>query len=138
MGGSLGTTHVLNSIIRLQPRGVLTPQTFARKYLNIDLLAGLSGGNLTSDSGSGGSKADTYNKRNRLSNATLGALVYNYTYNALEQLAIRAQVTPSATTHFIHDRLGNVIAETAGGGPTGTTLFEATRVGFVSLSEKFT
>ena len=80
-----------------------------------------TGGNLTSDSGSGGSKAYTYNKRNRLSKATVGALVYNYTYNALEQLAIRGQVTPAATTHFIHDRLGNVIAKTAGGGPTGAT-----------------
>ena len=47
--------------------------------------------------------------------------MYNYTYNAPEQLAIRQQVSPTATTHFIHDRMGNVIAETAGGGPTGAT-----------------
>jgi RHS repeat-associated protein len=47
--------------------------------------------------------------------------VYNYTYNGLEQLVIRAQVSPATTTHFIHDRMGNVIAETAGGGATGTT-----------------
>ena len=47
--------------------------------------------------------------------------MYNYTYNALEQLAVRAQVSPAATTHFIHDRAGNVIAETAGGGATGAT-----------------
>ena len=45
--------------------------------------------------------------------------MYNYTYNAFEQLAIRQQVSPATTTHFIHDRSGNVIAETAGGGPTG-------------------
>jgi RHS repeat-associated protein len=51
----------------------------------------------------------------------VGALVYNYTYNALEQLVTRAQVSPATTTHFVHDRMGNVIAETAGGGATGTT-----------------
>jgi RHS repeat-associated protein len=43
------------------------------------------------------------------------------TYNALEQLVIRAQVSPATATHFIHDRMGNVIVETAGGGATGTT-----------------
>jgi RHS repeat-associated protein len=77
-------------------------------------------GNLLSDNG-GGIKSYVYNKRNRLSQATVGALVYNYTYNALEQLVTRAQVSPATTTHFIHDRMGNVIAETAGGGATGTT-----------------
>jgi RHS repeat-associated protein len=43
------------------------------------------------------------------------------TYNALEQLVSRAQVSAATTTHFVHDRMGNVIAETAGGGATGTT-----------------
>jgi len=75
-------------------------------------------GNLVTDSAG---QAYVYNKRDRLSVATVGALVYNYTYNALEQLAIRAVVSPASTTHFIHDRMGNVIAETAGGGPTGAT-----------------
>jgi hypothetical protein len=78
-------------------------------------------GNLLTDSGSGGSKSYTYNKRNRLSVATVGALTYTYTYNALAQLASRVVSSPAATTHFIHDRMGNVIAETAGGGATGTT-----------------
>ena len=73
-----------------------------------------NGGNLVTDGGAGGSKAYTYNKRNRLSVATVGALTYTYTYNALEQLASRVQSSPAATTHFIHDRMGNVIAETAG------------------------
>ena len=77
-----------------------------------------TGGNLASDSVG---NAYAYNKRNRLGTATVGALVFNYTYNALEQLAIRQQVSPASTTHFIHDRMGNVIAETAGGGPTGAT-----------------
>ena len=31
------------------------------------------------------------------------------------------QSSPAATTHFIHDRFGNVIAETKGGGATGAT-----------------
>jgi RHS repeat-associated protein len=31
------------------------------------------------------------------------------------------QASPAAAVHFIHDRMGNVIAETAGGGATGTT-----------------
>lgn len=78
-------------------------------------------GNILTDSGSGGSKSYTYNKRNRLSVATVGALTYTYTYNALEQLTSRVQSSPAATTHFIHDRMGNVIAETAGGGATGAT-----------------
>ena len=43
-----------------------------------------------------------------------------YTYNGKEQLAIRSRVSPAATTHFIHDLFGNVIAET-NGTATGTT-----------------
>lgn len=38
-----------------------------------------------------------------------------------EQLAIRTRVSPAATAHCVHDLFGNVIAETAGGGATGTT-----------------
>jgi RHS repeat-associated protein len=86
-------------------------------------------GNLLSDNGAAGNKAYVYNKRNRLSQATVGALVYNYTYNALEQLVSRAQVSPATTTHLsmigrcgaAPAKTGNVIAETAGGGATGTT-----------------
>ncbi|MEQ1694531.1 MAG: RHS repeat-associated core domain-containing protein [Hyphomicrobiaceae bacterium] len=78
-------------------------------------------GNILTDNGPLGNKTYTYNKRNRLSVATVGALTYTYTTNALEQLAIRVQSSPAATTHFIHDRMGNVIAETAGGGATGAT-----------------
>jgi YD repeat-containing protein len=40
-------------------------------------------GNITTDNGSGGNKAYTYNKRNRVSVATVGALTYTYTYNAM-------------------------------------------------------
>ena len=75
-------------------------------------------GNLLTDSAG---TAYAYNNRNRLSTATIGAIVWNYSYNALEQLSIRSRVSPAATTHFIHDLWGNVIAETAGGGATGAT-----------------
>jgi hypothetical protein len=58
-------------------------------------------GNLLTDGGN----AYTYNNRNRMASATIGAIVWNYTYNGKEQLAIRAKVSPAATTHFIHDLL---------------------------------
>ncbi len=73
-------------------------------------------GNLLTDGGN----TYTYNKRNRMAAATIGAIVWNYTYNGKEQLAIRAKVSPAATTHFIHDLWGNVLAET-NGTATGTT-----------------
>ena len=66
----------------------------------------------------------SYNKRNRLKTVTVaGVLKSTYTYNGLEQTAIRVttNLTPSGTTHFIYDRAGNLIAETAGGGATGAT-----------------
>jgi RHS repeat-associated protein len=48
--------------------------------------------------------------------------VWGYTYNGLEQLAIRTLTTGGTdVTHFIHDIFGNAIAETGGGGPTGAT-----------------
>jgi RHS repeat-associated protein len=74
-------------------------------------------GNLLTD---GPGIAYTYNNRNRMASATIGAIVWNYTYNGKEQLAIRAKVSPAATTHFIHDLWGNVLAET-NGTATGTT-----------------
>jgi RHS repeat-associated protein len=79
-------------------------------------------GNLTSDTSAGGARTYAYNNRNRPSAATVGALAWGYTYNGLEQLAIRTQTAGGAgITHFIHDPFGNVIAETAGGGATGAT-----------------
>ncbi|MEQ1650550.1 MAG: hypothetical protein ABL898_18380 [Hyphomicrobiaceae bacterium] len=83
-----------------------------------------AGGNITSDTRSGTAYAYTYNNRNRLNTVTVAAsLKGTYTYNAKEQLSIRvtSNMTPSGTTHFIHDLNGNVIAETAGNGPTGAT-----------------
>jgi hypothetical protein len=61
-----------------------------------------------------------YNNRNRMSSATIGAIVWNYTYNGKEQPAIRTRLSPFATTHFIHDLFGNVIAE-ADGATAATT-----------------
>jgi YD repeat-containing protein len=55
---------------------------------------------------------------------TVGTVLKStYTYNGLEQVTIRLlqNMTPSGTTHFIYDRFGNLIAETAGGGATGPT-----------------
>jgi RHS repeat-associated protein len=45
-----------------------------------------------------------------------GNLTGTYTYNAREQLVKRVltNMTPSGTTHFVHDLMGNVIAETNG------------------------
>jgi RHS repeat-associated protein len=45
-----------------------------------------------------------------------GNLTGTYTYNAREQLVSRVltNMTPSGTTHFVHDLMGNVIAETNG------------------------
>jgi YD repeat-containing protein len=59
--------------------------------------------------------------RNRLTSATSGALVWNYAYNAREQLVSRTLDTGGDLTHFVHDIFGNVIAETNGTGPAGTT-----------------
>jgi CRISPR-associated endonuclease Cas3-HD len=76
-----------------------------------------AGGNITSDTRAGGVQLYTYNKRNRMDTATVGGVLKGtYTYNGLEQLAIRTttNMTPSGTTHFIHDLMGNVIAETNG------------------------
>jgi RHS repeat-associated protein len=73
-----------------------------------------NGGNLLSDTRAGSAKTYTYNNRNRLATATVGALNYSYVYNGREQLSIRQQTTPAATTHFVHDLSGNVIAETSG------------------------
>ncbi len=80
-------------------------------------------GNILTDNRLGAVNTYTYNKRNRLDTATVGALPYAYGYNALEQLVIRQQTAgPSPfTTHFVHDIFGNIIAETAGGGATGAT-----------------
>ena len=79
-------------------------------------------GNILTDDKAGSLTTYTYNKRNRLSSATSGALLWAYTYNGLEQLAIRTlSVGGSDVTHFVHDIYGNVIAETSGGGATGAT-----------------
>ncbi len=80
-------------------------------------------GNITQDARSGTNYDYTYDNRNRLATVTvMGSLKGTYTYNALEQLAIRVTTnqSPAGTTHFIHDLSGNVIAETDGTGSSGT------------------
>jgi YD repeat-containing protein len=71
-----------------------------------------AGGNLLTDNRASGNKTYTYNKRNRLATAVVGALsyayTYTYTYNGREQLSVRQKTTaPVATTHFVHDIFGN-------------------------------
>jgi RHS repeat-associated protein len=82
------------------------------------------GGNITGDNRAGTSYDYTYNNRNRLATVTVGGnLRGTYTYNGLEQVAVRVMTnqTPSGTVHSIYDRGGNLIAETNGTGPAGTT-----------------
>jgi RHS repeat-associated protein len=79
-------------------------------------------GNIATDTRSGTPYTYTYNARNRLGTVTSGALIWAYAYNGLEQLVVR-QLTlgGSDVTHFVHDRFGNIIAESDGSGPSGTT-----------------
>jgi YD repeat-containing protein len=78
-------------------------------------------GNILTDNRAGATTTYTYSKRNRMETATSGALVWGYTYNGLEQLAVRnLNVGGTDLTHFAHDRFGNVIAESNGTGPAGT------------------
>ena len=108
---NLGYPATSNRMVQIT-RGATTTRTLV--YDNA--------GNLTSDTSAGGAKTYAYNNRNRMSTATVGALSWGYTYNGLEQLAIRTQTAGgTGVTHFIHDPFGNVIAETAGGGATGAT-----------------
>jgi RHS repeat-associated protein len=79
-------------------------------------------GNIVGDNRLGAATTYGYNARNRLTTATSGALVWGYAYNAREQLVSRNLVTGGPDlTHFVHDIFGNVIAETNGTGPAGTT-----------------
>jgi YD repeat-containing protein len=79
-------------------------------------------GNIVGDNRLGAATTYGYNARNRLTSATSGALVWGYAYNAREQLVSRSLVSGGPDlTHFVHDTFGNVIAETNGTGPAGTT-----------------
>ena len=62
-----------------------------RAGTTIRSLAYDANGNQTGDSGLGGSRTYTYNKRNRLSNALIGAISWDYTYNGLELLHNRGR-----------------------------------------------
>jgi YD repeat-containing protein len=81
-------------------------------------------GNITSDtrSGSGSAYTYTYNNANRLTTVSLsGNLKATYTYNGGAQLIIRVITNSGAlngTTHYVHDLMGNVIAEADSSGNT--------------------
>jgi len=83
-------------------------------------------GNIITDTRSGSAYGYTYNNANRLGTVTYeGNLRGTYTYNGAQQLVIRVLSNlgsgTNGTAHFIHDRAGNVIAETDGTGAAGTT-----------------
>jgi hypothetical protein len=76
-------------------------------------------GNIATDTRSGTLFAYGTNARNRLETVTVaGSLRGTYTTNGLEQLAIRVltNMTPSGTTHFVHDRMGKVASATSSAG----------------------
>ena len=116
IGGSLtsesctfpGTSNRLSSIIV----GSTTTRSFTYD----------GAGNILTDTRSGTPYIYTYNARNRLATVTSGALIWGYAYNGLEQLVQRELTNAGPDlTHFVHDRFGNVIAESDGTGPSGTT-----------------
>ena len=79
-------------------------------------------GNITSDSRLGSLYAYTYNHANRLKTVSYeGNLKGTYTYNGLSQLITRVVTNSGSldgTTHYVHDRSGNVIAELDASGAT--------------------
>jgi hypothetical protein len=81
-----------------------------------------SGAGITSDSRLGSLYAYTYNKANRLKTVSYeGNLKATYTYNGLHQLITRVVTNSGSldgTTHYVHDRSGNVIAELNAAGAT--------------------
>ncbi len=79
-------------------------------------------GNMLSDSRLGNVYAYTYNAANRLKTVSFqGNLVGTYTYNGGEQL-IQRVITNSGssngTIQYVHDRMGNIIAEATAAGAT--------------------
>jgi RHS repeat-associated protein len=78
-------------------------------------------GNIVTDVRGGTSYGYRYNNRGRLDRLTVGATVKaDYAYDGLERMAVRTtqNMTPSATTHYVYDRAGRLLAEASG---TGTT-----------------
>ena len=78
-------------------------------------------GNMSADTRGGVAYQYGYNANNRLETVSTGGLLKGqYVYNAFEQLVSRTRVnmSPAGTIHLIHDRDGNVIAETDGAGNT--------------------
>jgi hypothetical protein len=58
-----------------------------------------------------------YNNRNRLDRLTIGSTVTaDCSYDGLERMALRTtqNMTPAATTHYVYDRAGRLIAEASG------------------------
>jgi RHS repeat-associated protein len=79
-------------------------------------------GNVTDDDRAGTVHHYRYNNRGRLDELTIGSTVAaDYTYDALERMAIRAVASSAATTHYLYDLDGRLLAEAD---DTGATLLE--------------
>ncbi|MCD0419633.1 DUF6531 domain-containing protein [Rubrivivax sp. JA1024] len=78
-------------------------------------------GNIVTDVRGATSYTYRYNNRGRLDRLMVGTTVKaDYAYDGLERMAVRTtqNMTPSATTHYVYDRAGRLLAEASG---TGTT-----------------
>lgn len=78
-------------------------------------------GNIIADNRGGTVYNYRHNNRGRLDRLTIGSTITaDYTYDALERMAIRAtqNMTPASTTHYIYDRSGRLIVEASGAGTT--------------------
>jgi len=81
-------------------------------------------GNISADTRGNTAYNYHYNNRNRLDQLIVGSTVTaDYVYDGLERLVIRTtqNMTPAATTHYVYDRDGHLIAEAT---DTGTTTRE--------------
>ena len=76
-------------------------------------------GNITSDTRSGTAYAYTISQAGRIAQVTVGGTVKaNYLYDGSNRLSVRQtlNMTPSGTTHLIHDVWDHVLVETNGAG----------------------
>ncbi len=77
------------------------------------------GGNIITDTRDTTVYHYRYNNRNRLYQLTVGSTVKaSYGYDGLERMSIRTtqNMIPAATTHYIYDRAGRLLAEASSAG----------------------
>lgn len=98
-----------NNLVQSVHVGATTPRT-----MDYD-----GGGNIITDTRDGTAYHYRYNNRNCLDQLTIGSTVKaNYSYDGLERMSIRTtqNMTPAATTHYIYDRAGRLLAEASSAG----------------------